>query len=144
MNVDVVSLSGTCDQLCCRLKQFEHPAGGEGVWGAQQEVPSFLYGMPLEPGRVFLEETCLVTKPALPFAVLKRRLERRLKAMGIKVNPKRNSWNPSALVGDAATSCQQLPTYITAWQDLTLALHVGKLLSAFRKSHSGFRKTQLQ
>jgi hypothetical protein len=48
-------------------------------------VPSFLYGMPLQPGRVFLEETCLVTKPALPFAVLKRRLERRLKAMGIKV-----------------------------------------------------------
>jgi len=41
--------------------------------------------MPLQPGRVFLEETCLVTKPALPFAVLKRRLERRLKAMGIKV-----------------------------------------------------------
>lgn len=69
----------------CRLQQHEHPGGGEGLWGAQQEVPSFLYGMPLQPGRVFLEETCLVTKPALPFAVLKRRLERRLKAMGIKV-----------------------------------------------------------
>ncbi len=69
----------------CRLKDHEHPAAGDGVWGAQQEVPSFLYGMPLQPGRVFLEETCLVTKPALPFAVLKRRLERRLKAMGIKV-----------------------------------------------------------
>ncbi len=68
-----------------RLQDFEHPAAGEGVWGAQEEVPSFLYGMPLQPGRVFLEETCLVTKPALPFAVLKRRLERRLKAMGIKV-----------------------------------------------------------
>jgi lycopene epsilon-cyclase len=35
---------------------------------------------------VFLEETCLVAKPALPFAVLKRRLERRLQAMGIQVN----------------------------------------------------------
>lgn len=68
-----------------KLQDFEHPAAGEGVWGAQEEVPSFLYGMPLQPGRVFLEETCLVTKPALPFAVLKRRLERRLKAMGIKV-----------------------------------------------------------
>ena len=44
--------------------------------------------MPVDGGRrVFLEETCLVAKPALPFAVLKRRLERRLDAMGIKVCP---------------------------------------------------------
>ena len=49
------------------------------------EVPSFLYAMQLPDGRVFLEETCLVAKPALPFATLKRRLYRRLKAMGIKV-----------------------------------------------------------
>lgn len=49
-------------------------------------MPSFLYAMPVDGGRrVFLEETCLVAKPALPFAVLKRRLERRLQAMGIKV-----------------------------------------------------------
>lgn len=41
--------------------------------------------MPLGGNRVFLEETCLVAKPALPFAVLKRRLDRRLKAMGIRV-----------------------------------------------------------
>ena len=34
---------------------------------------------------MFLEETCLVAKPALPFAVLKRRLQRRLAASGIKV-----------------------------------------------------------
>ncbi len=48
-------------------------------------MPSFLYAMPTDGGRsVFLEETCLVAKPALPFAVLKRRLERRLAAMGIK------------------------------------------------------------
>jgi hypothetical protein len=41
--------------------------------------------MPLRPGVVFLEETCLVSRPALPFATLKRRLERRLRAMGVKV-----------------------------------------------------------
>lgn len=41
--------------------------------------------MPLGGNRVFLEETCLVAKPALPFAVLKRRLERRLAAMNVKV-----------------------------------------------------------
>lgn len=65
-----------------------HPAGGQGLWGSEAEVPSFLYAMPMNGGRrVFLEETCLVAKPALPFAVLKRRLERRLEAAGVKVRP---------------------------------------------------------
>ena len=71
--------------VCCRLEPGTHPLAGEGIWGTQGEVPSFLYAMPVDHGRVFLEETCLVAKPALPFAVLKRRLERRLAAMGIKV-----------------------------------------------------------
>lgn len=70
----------------CRLTAESHPAGGQGLWGSEAEVPSFLYAMPMQGGtRVFLEETCLVAKPALPFAVLKRRLERRLRASGIKV-----------------------------------------------------------
>ena len=67
-----------------RLRRGEHPAAGAGLWGTQREVPSFLYAMPLGGARVFLEETCLVAKPALPFAVLKRRLHRRLAAMGLK------------------------------------------------------------
>jgi len=71
-----------------RLKPGEHPNSGEGLWGTGNEVPSFLYAMPTDGGRsVFLEETCLVAKPALPFAVLKRRLQRRLAAMGVKVPP---------------------------------------------------------
>lgn len=49
------------------------------------QVPSFLYAMPLGGNRVFLEETCLVARPPMPFATLKRRLERRCKALGIKV-----------------------------------------------------------
>ena len=57
-------------------------------------MPSFLYGMPLGNGRVFLEETCLVSKPGLPFATLKRRLERRLDAMNIKANPPAALNNP--------------------------------------------------
>ena len=103
-----------------RLVPGEHPAAGEGLWGTDDEVPSFLYAMPTAGGgaprchlrlagphvtsssnsmlsetahtyldldvhglrSVFLEETCLVAKPALPFAVLKRRLERRLSAHG--------------------------------------------------------------
>ena len=71
--------------LSCRIQAGQHPAGAEGLWGTDNEVPSFLYGMPLGNGRVFLEETCLVSKPGLPFATLKRRLERRLDAMGLKV-----------------------------------------------------------
>lgn len=63
----------------------EHQNGGEGLWGTEGEVPSFLYAMHLGGNRVFLEETCLVAKPPLPFAVLKRRLDRRLAALGIKV-----------------------------------------------------------
>lgn len=68
-----------------RLVPGEHPAAAEGLWGTQREVPSFLYAMPVNEGRVFLEETCLVAKPPLPFSVLKRRLERRISAMGLKV-----------------------------------------------------------
>ena len=48
-------------------------------------MPSFLYAMPFGRKRVFLEETCLVARPPLPFDTLKRRLERRLRATGIKV-----------------------------------------------------------
>ena len=71
--------------MLCRLASEEHPAGGKGLWGTDREVPSFLYAMPLPDGRVFLEETCLVAKPALPFATLKRRLERRLASMNVEV-----------------------------------------------------------
>lgn len=74
------------------LSRHAHPAGGDGLWGTEGEVPSFLYAMPIRPGRVFLEETCLVSKPALPFAVLKRRLYRRLRALNIKVGPPPSSF----------------------------------------------------
>lgn len=63
----------------------EHPNGGRGLWGTEKEVPSFLYAMPESKTRVFLEETCLVSKPALPFSVLKRRLYRRCEALGIEI-----------------------------------------------------------
>lgn len=78
--------TGLNDATARRLVAGQHPNGGDGLWGTTSEVPSFLYAMPLDDsGRVFLEETCLVAKPALPFAVLKRRLERRCAAAGIKI-----------------------------------------------------------
>lgn len=77
--------TGLWDQSGLKLEAGKHPANGDGVWGSTGEAPSFLYAMSLGGKRVFLEETCLVAKPALPFAVLKRRLDRRLRAMGIRV-----------------------------------------------------------
>lgn len=73
--------SGVWGGAAGRLVPGEHPNAGDGLWGTCREVPSFLYAMPLSDGSVFLEETCLVAKPALPFSVLKRRLHRRLAAM---------------------------------------------------------------
>ena len=77
--------TGLWNGTAIRIAQGRHPNGGDGLWGAENEIPSFLYAMPLENGRVFLEETCLVSKPALPFAVLKRRLERRCQALGLNI-----------------------------------------------------------
>ena len=57
----------------------------EGSWGTKTEVPSFLYAMPLEGGRAFFQETCLVAKDAVPFDVLRRRLETRLESLGVRV-----------------------------------------------------------
>lgn len=78
--------SGLYPGTAPRQHAGQHPNGAAGLWGTERETPSFLYAMPLGGGRVFLEETCLVAKPALPFAVLKRRLERRCEALGIKVS----------------------------------------------------------
>ncbi len=50
---------------------------GEAGW------PSFLYGVPVAPGRVLLEETSLARRPGLSLAVLRRRLRARLAGHGI-------------------------------------------------------------
>ena len=83
------------------LPQTARCLNGPPELGAFGEVPSFLYAMPLTPKRVFLEETCLVARPALPFAVLKRRLMRRLDALGIKV--------PRGLVGVQCKASLRVP-----------------------------------
>ncbi|CAG9463940.1 unnamed protein product [Pedinophyceae sp. YPF-701] len=77
--------TGVWPGCATKLVPGEHPNAGDGLWGAAGEDPSFLYAMPLSDGRVFLEETCLVAKPALPFADLKARLYRRLAALGVTV-----------------------------------------------------------
>lgn len=47
--------------------------------------PTFLYGVHLGSDRVLLEETSLARRPALPMAMLRRRLAGRLAAAGIDV-----------------------------------------------------------
>lgn len=49
------------------------------------EYPTFLYAMPMSPTKVFFEETCLASKDAMPFDLLKRKLMARLAAMGIRI-----------------------------------------------------------
>ncbi|MEB3348891.1 MAG: lycopene cyclase family protein, partial [Cyanobacteriota bacterium] len=49
------------------------------------EPPTFLYAMDLGDGRFFVEETSLALAPAVPFALLRARLERRLAARGVQL-----------------------------------------------------------
>lgn len=48
-------------------------------------TPSFLYAMPLDGGRAFLEETVLVQRPAVPVDLLRARLEARLARHGASI-----------------------------------------------------------
>ena len=40
-----------------------------------RRIPSFLYAMPFSKTKIFLEETSLVARPAVPYQELKQRLE---------------------------------------------------------------------
>lgn len=51
----------------------------------EDQYPTFLYAMPMSPTRVFFEETCLASKAAMPFDLLKKKLMLRLKTMGIQI-----------------------------------------------------------
>jgi lycopene cyclase-like protein len=52
--------------------------------GPDDAPPSFLYALPLGGGRAFLEETVLASRPAVPHDELARRLDRRLRGMGVR------------------------------------------------------------
>lgn len=53
--------------------------------GPEAEYPTFVYVMPMSSTRVFYEETCLASKEAMPFELLKKKLMLRLSAMGIRI-----------------------------------------------------------
>ncbi|GLC47197.1 hypothetical protein PLESTB_001621900 [Pleodorina starrii] len=62
-----------------------HGPGQEAMRAANEKLPTFLYAMPFTENKIFLEETSLVSRPAVGFPELKERLEARLKWLGIKV-----------------------------------------------------------
>ncbi|GJP47141.1 hypothetical protein CLOM_g6370 [Closterium sp. NIES-68] len=56
----------------------------EAAEGELSQRPSFLYAMPTTPTRVFFQETCLASRPAMPFSMLQKRLDARLAQLGVK------------------------------------------------------------
>ncbi|KAL2480096.1 Lycopene epsilon cyclase [Abeliophyllum distichum] len=55
------------------------------VQGIEAQYPTFLYAMPMSPTRVFFEETCLASKDAMPFGLLRDKLMTRLETMGVRI-----------------------------------------------------------
>ena len=51
----------------------EHTAGDGAMAAANRALPTFLYAMPFSKTKIFLEETSLVARPAVPFPELKVR-----------------------------------------------------------------------
>lgn len=63
----------------------DHTKPQSSMFQSNEKLPTFLYAMPFSKTRVFLEETSLVARPAIPFPELKERLDARLRWLGIKV-----------------------------------------------------------
>lgn len=53
--------------------------------GNNEKLPTFLYAMPFDSHRIFLEETSLVSRPALAMEEVKKRMVARLRHLGIRV-----------------------------------------------------------
>lgn len=51
----------------------------------EAQYPTFLYAMPMSPTKIFFEETCLASRDAMPFNLLKTKLMSRLKTLGIRI-----------------------------------------------------------
>ncbi|KAL9149728.1 hypothetical protein ABFS82_12G124700 [Erythranthe guttata] len=58
---------------------------GDKVECLEAQYPTFLYAMPMSPTKVFFEETCLASKDAMPFELLKNKLMSRLETMGVRI-----------------------------------------------------------
>lgn len=88
----VVSEKGypySADEMLLMDFRDDHMQSSKEEREASQKEPTFIYVMPLDEGkgrRVFFEETSLVASPAMDFALLKQRLNKRLAYYGIQVD----------------------------------------------------------
>eukprot|EP01023_Acetabularia_acetabulum_P055148 TRINITY_DN6342_c0_g1_i1.p1 TRINITY_DN6342_c0_g1~~TRINITY_DN6342_c0_g1_i1.p1 ORF type:complete len:522 (-),score=84.63 TRINITY_DN6342_c0_g1_i1:2127-3692(-) len=64
----------------------EHCQNDPKMKASNDALPTFLYVMPISDKKVFMEETSLVARPAVPFDQLKQRLYKRLDSLGVQVN----------------------------------------------------------
>ncbi|GER25376.1 lycopene beta-cyclase [Striga asiatica] len=62
-----------------------HLANDPQLLKNNSKLPTFLYAMPLEPNLIFLEETSLVSRPAMSGTEVRDRLVARLRHWGIRV-----------------------------------------------------------
>jgi lycopene beta-cyclase len=62
-----------------------HLHGNKELMEANSKLPTFLYAMPFSANHIFLEETSLVARPGVPMDVIQKRMELRLKHLGIHV-----------------------------------------------------------
>jgi lycopene beta-cyclase len=70
------------DPRCAVLMDFR-PATPDSL-----DPPTFLYGLPLSDGRLFLEETSLAHRPGVARETLRNRLEARLQSLGLQGCPR--------------------------------------------------------
>lgn len=88
----VVSEKGypySADEMLLMDFRDDHMQSSEEEREKSQKEPTFVYVMPLDEGQgrqVFFEETSLVASPAMDFASLKQRLNKRLAYYGIEVS----------------------------------------------------------
>nr|BAI47576.1 lycopene epsilon cyclase [Ipomoea sp. Kenyan] len=79
------------------------------VHSLEAEFPTFLYAMPMSDTRVFFEETCLVSKEAMPFDLLKNKLMLRLKTGGDNGYPNKEKFmKRNGLIYQLVDPCQIL------------------------------------
>ncbi|WP_210435397.1 lycopene cyclase family protein [Saccharopolyspora sp. ASAGF58] len=75
--VDAATAEPFCDPDAGVFMDWRQAPQTRGGW------PTFLYAIHLGPNRVLLEETSLARRPALPLALLRRRLAGRFAAAGV-------------------------------------------------------------
>ena len=73
------------DQMVLMDLRDSHLGNEPYIREENSRLPTFLYAMPFSSNLVFLEETSLVSRPALSYKEIKKRMAARLRHLGIRV-----------------------------------------------------------